>query len=81
MKPIVDTMYARELWDKGVFFSTFKHDEGSLYLFIVCLGYVDNDDYKRMDALRILTGEKYRQDIINDDIGEWIINGRYFIFL
>ena len=30
MKPIVDTMYARDLRDKGAFCSTFKYDEGSL---------------------------------------------------
>ena len=81
MKPIVETLYARDLWDKGAFCSTFKHDEGSLYLFIVCLGYIDNEDRKRMDALKALAGNEYRQDIISNDIGEWIINGQYLIFV
>ena len=81
MKPIVDTMYARNLWHNGAFCSTVKHEEGSLYLFIVCLGYVDNEDHKRMDALRALAGDTYRQDILSNDIGEWIINGRYLILL
>ena len=80
MKPIIDTMYARELWDKGVFPFTFKHDESSLYLFIVCLGYVDNEDSKRRDALQALASDRYRQDIISNDLGEWIINGWYFIY-
>jgi len=33
LKPVVDAVFARDLWDKGVLCSTFKHDEGSLYLF------------------------------------------------
>ena len=57
-------------------FLTVKHHEGSLYhLFIVCLGFVDNEDRKRIDALRALAGENYRQDIISNNIGEWVING------
>jgi hypothetical protein len=34
-----------------------------------------------MDALQALAGDKYRQDIISNDIGEWIINGQYLILL
>ena len=61
----------------------FKHDYGgsSYHLSIVCFGYVDNEDRKRMDALRALAGDDYRQDIISNNIGEWIINGRYLILL
>jgi hypothetical protein len=55
--------------------------QGSLYLFIVCLAYVDNEDRKRMEALQTLAGDAYRQDIISNDIGEWIINGWYLILL
>ena len=69
---------------RSVYFRTFKymHDDGSLYhLFIVFFGYVDNEDRKRMDALRALAGDDYRQDIISNNIGEWIINGRYLILL
>ena len=81
VKPIIDTVYGRDLWDKGVFYLTSKHDKGSLYLFIVCLGYIDNEDSRRMDALRTLAGGDYRQDIISNDIGEWIINVQYLNLL
>ena len=61
---------------------TFRHHECSLYhLFIVWFGYVDNEDRNRMDALEELTIDKYRQDIISNNIGEWIIKGRsHFTF-
>jgi hypothetical protein len=64
-------------------FRNFKLDEGSLYhLFIVWYGYADNEDRKRMGALRSLVDrDKFRQDIISNNIGEWIINGRYLILL
>ena len=29
-----------------------------------------------MDALQELSGDKYRQDIISNSIGEWIVNGQ-----
>ena len=60
-------------------FLTFKHHECSI--FIVCFGYVDNEDRKRMNALRTLAGDKYRQDILSNNIGEWIINGQYLNLL
>ena len=63
-------------------FRTFKHNGGSLYhLFIVCYGYIDNEDRKRMNALRTFAGDGYRQDIISNKVGEEIINGRYHILL
>jgi hypothetical protein len=34
-----------------------------------------------MDALQALVGGEYRQDIISNDIGEWILNGQYLILL
>ncbi|KAF8803164.1 P-loop containing nucleoside triphosphate hydrolase protein [Phlegmacium glaucopus] len=55
IKPIVNTVYARDLWDK------------------VCFGYVDNEDRKRMSALQALIDDGYRQDIISNNLGEWII--------
>ena len=45
-------------------------------MFIVCFGYVDNEDRKRMFALRTLVDDEYRQDIISNNLGEWIINGQ-----
>jgi hypothetical protein len=51
------------------------------HLFIVWMGYIDNKDRKRMEALQALTGDRYRQDIISNNIGEWIINGQYPILL
>ena len=63
-------------------FLTFKYHESSLYhIFIVCFGYVDNEDRKRMNALRTLAGDKYRQDILSNNIGEWIISGQYLNLL
>ena len=50
-------------------------------LFIVCFGYVDNEDRKRMDALRALACDEYRQEVISNNLGEWIINGQYLILL
>ena len=50
-------------------------------LFIVCFGYIDNEDRRRMIALRALAGDEYRQDVISNNLGEWIINGRYLILL
>ena len=85
IKPIVNLVFTSDLWDKGAYiphFRTFKHDDGSLYhLFIVWFGYVDNEDRKRMDALRALADDKYRQDILSNNLGEWIISGQYFILL
>lgn len=60
-------------------FRTFKNDESSLalyHLFIVCFGYIDNEDRNRIGALRALVDDKYRQDIISNNIGEWIIDGQ-----
>ena len=63
-------------------FRTSKHNEGSLYhLSIVRFGYVDNEDRNRIDTLRTLADDEYRQDTISNDIGEWIINGQYPILL
>ena len=76
--PIFKVMFTRDLRDKSGFCSTFEHDESSLaYLFIVCFGYIDNEDRNRMNALRALVGDKYRQDIISNNIGEWIIDGQF----
>ena len=62
-------------------FRPFKHIESSLYhLLIVCYGYVDNEDRKRMNALQALADDEYRQDIISNNIGDWIINGQSFLF-
>ena len=66
------------------YFRTFKymHDDGSLYhLFVVFFGYIDNGDRKRMDALQAFVDDDFLQDIISNNIGEWIINGRYLILL
>ena len=86
IKPIFNAVFTRNLWDKGTFCSTlwhfwiFKHDGGSLYyLFTVWFAYVDNEDHNRKFALQALVGEKYRQDIISNNIGEWIVNGQYLI--
>ena len=63
-------------------FRTFKHDEVSLnHLSLVWFGCVDNEDRNRIDALQALTRDEYRQDIICNNIGEWIINGQYPILL
>ena len=49
------------------------------HLFIVCFGNIVNEDRKRMNALQALTGDEYRQDIISNNIREWIINGQYLV--
>lgn len=33
-----------------------------------------------MDALRALADDEYRQDIISNNIGDWIINGQSYLF-
>ena len=54
----------------------FDH-EASLYrMFTVYFAYVDNEDYKRMYALRAFIDAEYRQDLISNDLGEWIMNGQ-----
>jgi hypothetical protein len=83
INPIVKVVFTRDLRDKGGSVHVFEpHDESSLYhLFIVSLGYIDNEDRNRMKALRALVGDKYRKDIISNNIGEWIIDGQYLNLL
>jgi hypothetical protein len=40
--------------------------------------YVDNDDYKRVQSLERFADGTFRQDIISNDLGPWIINGEQF---
>jgi hypothetical protein len=42
----------------------------------VWFAHADNEDYNRMHALQALTNNDYRQDIISNDLGEWIVNGQ-----
>ena len=82
---IVSVIFTRDLRDKGAFCSTlsnFKHQASLYHPFIVSFGYIDNEDRKRMNALRALSADdKYRQDIISNNIGEWIIDGQDLILL
>lgn len=32
-----------------------------------------------MYALQALTDDEFRQDVISNNIGEWIVNGQYLI--
>ena len=37
--------------------------------------YVDNEDYKRMRALKRLANGDYREDVLSDDLGHWVLKG------
>lgn len=82
IKPIFETVFSYSLGDKGTFSgcSTLSNLQTLYLLFIVWFGYVDNKDRIRIDALAAFAGDKYRQDIISNNIGEWIINGQHLIY-
>ena len=79
VKPIFIVVFRPNLFDSGTFSTTlpaFFDPEGSLYhMFAVCFAYVDNEDAKQMSALKTFTGTGYQQDLISNNLGEWIING------
>jgi hypothetical protein len=54
----------------------YGHGGSSYYIFAEFFAYVDNEDHKRMHALRALVDAEYRQDLISNNLGEWIINGQ-----
>ncbi|TFK24505.1 P-loop containing nucleoside triphosphate hydrolase protein [Coprinopsis marcescibilis] len=39
-----------------------------------CYAFVNNVDYIRMAALKSLSGSEYREDVLNGNLGNWIIN-------
>ena len=79
VKPIFDFVSSRNVEHMGTLSTThpaFFDPEGSLYhMFAVCFAYVDNEDVRRMSALRTFTDAVYRQDLISNNLGEWIIYG------
>ena len=80
IKPIFNIFLSRVLWDKGTFSVTvllFSITKLKVHYMTcsVCFGYVYNKDRTRMDALRDLTQLQYRQDLISNNLGEWILNG------
>ena len=81
IKPIVGTVFSRDLWDKGMSFTTLLHlpimKLKAYYItYSVCFGYVYNEDRRRMDALKQLTRLEYRQDLISNNLEEWVLKGQ-----
>ena len=76
VKPIFNVVSSRNVWDMGTFSTThpaFFDPESSLFhMFAVCFAYVDNEDVRRMSALRAFTDAGYRQDLISNNL---IIDG------
>lgn len=47
---------------------------------LVCIAFVDNKDYQRRKALEAFSDGTYRQDIVANNLKEWIVQGSsYYI--
>ena len=86
IKPIFNIAFSRVLWDKSTFFTTapplpIMKLKAYYIISSVCFVYVYNEDRRRMDALQGLTNLKYRQDLISNNMEEWILKGQFHFTL
>lgn len=77
-KPLASTMYGRTLWDKGTLFLSVCHHFKYIKPYTVSLAVVTNAFHIRMKALETFMADKFRQDVINGNLEQYILSGKVF---